>query len=123
MPPSLSNPNKGILSSQWCSHNPRLAGGQDASQAFGWDKLWQLQIDSTIAENVQNAQATWAKVTATGPTTFKPKTGAAESVLRPRTNPQCSPLSFGGCDGVTDRNATCTEGDAHTVIPSTAGNT
>ena len=87
---------------------------------FGWDELWQLQIDGTIAENIQNAQATWTKSTVTVPPAFKPKTGAAGTVTRPLTNPQYSLLSFGGCDSVTEGNATCAGGDAHLV---TAGST
>ena len=100
-----------------------LAGGQDGSQLFGWDELWQLEVDGTIAANIQTATATWTKVTAQVPAAFKTKTGAAGTVLRPLTNPQYSLLSFGGCDGVTVGNATCASGDAHAVIAGTSVNT
>ena len=100
-----------------------LAGGQDASQLFGWDDIWQLEIDGTIAENIQNAKATWTKISAQVPAGFKTKTGAAGTVMRPLTNPQYSLLSFGGCDGVIEGNVTCANGDAHAVVASTAGNT
>ena len=99
-----------------------LAGGQDASQLFGWDEIWQLQIDGTIAQNIQNAIATWTKTTAQVPADFKTKTGAAGAVLRPPTNAQYSLLSFGGCDGTLEGNATCAGGDSHSVTINTGGN-
>jgi hypothetical protein len=90
---------------------------------FGYDDLWQLEVDGTIAENIQNAKATWTKISAEVPAGFKGKTGAAGTVMRPLTNPQYSLLGFGGCDGVVEGNATCAGGDAHAVVASTAGNT
>ena len=113
-PPSQANTQ--IQTVSW------LAGGQDASQLFDWDEIWQLQIDGTIAENIQNAIATWTKTTAQVPAGFKTKTGAAGTVMRPLTNPQYSLLSFGGCDGTIEGNATCAGGDAHTVVAGSDGN-
>jgi hypothetical protein len=88
---------------------------------FALDELWQLQVDGTIAENIQNAVAVWTKITASVPADLKKKTGAAGTVLRPLTNPLYSLLSFGGCDVVVEGNATCAGGDAHAVIASTTG--
>jgi hypothetical protein len=112
-PPSQANTQ--IQTTSW------LAGGQDATQLFGWDELWQLEIDGTIAQNIQNAKANWTKISAQVPADVRRKTGAAGTVLRPLVNPQYSLLSFGGCDDVLEGNATCAGGDAHSITASGSG--
>jgi hypothetical protein len=109
-PPSQTNTQ--IQTISW------LADGQDATQLVGWDEPWQLEVDGTIAQNIQNAKANWTKQV---PADVRRKTGAAGTVLQPLTNPQYSFLSFSGCDNVLEGNATCAGGDAHAVIGTGSG--